>query len=305
MKAIIVTDKNAGTAGMQLVERPEPHTAENDVVVRVHASGFTPGELAWPGTWEDRAGKNRTPSVPGHEVAGVVSSLGYGTTGLTVGQRVFGLTDWTRDGSLAEFVSVEARNLAALPANIGFVTAASLPVSGLTAWQALFVHGGLQTGHTVMIHGAAGGVGSIATQLARQAGAYVIGTGRSTDEQAALALGADEFIDLGQDGWASREQVDLVFDVIGGTIGDASIDLVRPGGTLVTIAGPPARQPENGRALFFVVEADRGQLGEIAQRVRDGRLVSSIGTVAALDDAAAAFNSTVRVPGKTIIKVAD
>ena len=109
MKAIVVTDQAAGTAGMTLVERPEPHAAGNDVVVEGHASGFTPGELAWPSTWTDRLGRDRTPSIPGHELAGVVSALGYGTTGLSVGQRVFGLADWTRDGTLAEYVAVEAR----------------------------------------------------------------------------------------------------------------------------------------------------------------------------------------------------
>src|ERR1700757_76197 len=110
MKAIVVTDEAAGTAGMTLVERPEPPAAINDVVVEVHASGFVPTEIAWPSTWTDRRDRDRTPSIPGHELAGVVTALGYGTTGLSVGQRVFGLTDWYRDGTLAE-VAVEARNL--------------------------------------------------------------------------------------------------------------------------------------------------------------------------------------------------
>src|SRR5919197_778327 len=141
MKAIVVTDKAAGTAGMTLAERPEPNAAENDVVVQVHASGFTPGELTWTGTWTDRLGRDRTPSIPGHELAGVVSALSYGKTGLSVGQRVFGLTDWLRDGTLAEYVAVEARNLAPLPGDVDFTVGASLPISGLTAWQGLFVHG--------------------------------------------------------------------------------------------------------------------------------------------------------------------
>ena len=181
MKAIVVTDEAAGTAGMTLVERPEPNAAENDLVVRVHASGFTPGELTWAGTWTDRLGRDRTPSIPGHELAGVVSALGYGTTGLSVGRRVFGLTDWLRDGTLAEYVAVEARNLAPLPGDVDFTVGASLPISGLTAWQGLFVHGRVQVGQSVLVHGAAGGVGSMVTQLAREVGAYVIGTGRSAD----------------------------------------------------------------------------------------------------------------------------
>ena len=179
MKAIVVTDQAAGTAGMKLVERPEPQAAMNDVVVQVHASGFTGDELSWPSTWTDRLGRDRTPSIPGHELAGVVTALGYGTTGLSVGQRVFGLTDWTRDGTLAEYVAVEARNLAPLPGDVDFTVGAALVMPGLTAWQGLFEHGRLRAGQTVLVHGAAGVVGSMATQLAREAGAYVIGTGRA------------------------------------------------------------------------------------------------------------------------------
>ena len=199
MKAIVVTDQAAGTAGMTLVERPEPQAAINDVVVQVHASGFVGTELAWPSTWTDRLDRDRTPSIPGHELAGVVTALGYGTTGLSVGQRVFGLTDWTRDGTLAEYAAVEARNLAPLPGDVDFTVGASLPISGLTAWQGLFEHGRLRAGQSVIAHGAAGAVGSMVTQLARLAGAYVIGTGRAADRQKALDFGAQEFVDLEND----------------------------------------------------------------------------------------------------------
>src|SRR5262245_36144810 len=140
MKAIVVTDQAAGTAGMKLVARPEQQAAINDVVVQVHASGFVPTELAWPSTWTDRLDRDRTPSIPGHELAGVVTALGYGTRGLSVGQRVFGLSDWYRDGTLAEYAAVEARNLAPLPGDVDFTVGASLPISGLTAWQGLFEH---------------------------------------------------------------------------------------------------------------------------------------------------------------------
>jgi NADPH:quinone reductase-like Zn-dependent oxidoreductase len=303
MKAIVVTDQAAGTAGMTLVERPEPRAAENDVVVRVHASGFTPGELAWPSTWADRPGRDRTPSIPGHELAGVVSALGYGTRGLSVGQRVFGLTDWARDGTLAEYVAVEARNLAPLPGDVEFTVGASLPISGLTAWQGLFEHGRLQAGQSVLVHGAAGGVGSLVTQLARDAGAYVIATGRAGDRQTALELGAQDFVDLDHEALEDVGDVDLVFDVIGGEIGKRSARLVRAGGTLVSIAGPPEARPADGLAIDFVVEPDRAQLTEIVGRVRDGRLRTIIGTVATLDTAAAALNPTERTTGKTIIRV--
>src|SRR4029078_7400165 len=118
MKAIVVTDQAAGAAGMRLVERPEPAAAINDVIVEIHASGYVPTEAGWTSTWTDRAGRDRRWSVLGHELAGVVASLGYGTTGLSVGQRVFGLADWHRDGTLAEFVAIEARNLAPLPGDV-------------------------------------------------------------------------------------------------------------------------------------------------------------------------------------------
>src|SRR5690242_10126538 len=218
MKAIVVTDQAAGTAGITLVERPEPPAAINDVVVEVHASGFVPTEMAWPSTWTDRAGRDRTPSIPGHELAGVVTALGYGTTGLSVGQRVFGLTDWYRDGTLAEYVAVEARNLAPLPGDVDFTTGASLPISGLTAWQGLFQHGRLRAGQSVLVHGTAGAVGTMATQLAREFGAYVIGTGRAADRQKALDFGAQEFVDLDNDALEDAHGVDLVVDVIGGEI---------------------------------------------------------------------------------------
>src|ERR1700692_643622 len=196
MKAIVVTDQAAGTAGMKLVKRPEPQASINDVVVQVHASGFVPTELEWPSTWTDRLDRDRTPSIPGHELAGVVTALGYGTTGLSVGQRVFGLADWYRDGTLAEYVAMEARNLAPLPGDVDFTVGASLPISGLTAWQGLFEHGRLRAGQSAIAHGAAGAVRWMVTQRARLAGAYVIGTGRAADRQKALDFGANEFVDL-------------------------------------------------------------------------------------------------------------
>ena len=303
MKAIVVTDQTAGTPGMKLVERPAPQAAINDVVVQVHASGFVGTELTWPSTWADRLDRNRTPTIPGHELAGVVTALGYGTAGLSVGQRVFGLADWYRDGTLAEYVAIEARNVAPLPGDVDFTVGASLPISGLTAWQGLFEHGRLRAGQSVIAHGAAGAVGSMVTQLAREAGAYVIGTGRAADRQKVLDFGAQEFVDLDNDALEDVGNVDLVFDVIGGDIQKRSAGLIRTGGTLVTIIGPAEAQPAGGLAIDFVVESDRIQLNEIVQRVRDGRLRTNIGNIASLDDAVAAFNPTKRISGKTIIRV--
>jgi NADPH:quinone reductase-like Zn-dependent oxidoreductase len=303
MKAIVVTDQAAGSAGMTLVERPEPLAAINDVIVEIYAAGFVPTEVGWSSTWTDRANRDRTPSIVGHELAGVVTSLGYGTTGLSVGQRVFGLSDWHRDGTLAEYVAIEARNLAPLPGDVDFTVGASLPISGLTAWQGLFQHGHLQAGQTVLAHGAAGAVGTMVTQLAREAGAYVIGSGRAADRQKALDFGAHEFVDLENDNLEDVGGVHLVFDVIGGETQKRSAGLIRAGGTLVTVTGPAEARPADGLAIDFVVESDRAQLGEIVQRVRDGRLRTNIGNVATLDDAVAALNPTERHTGKTIIQV--
>jgi NADPH:quinone reductase-like Zn-dependent oxidoreductase len=303
MKAIVVTDQAAGTAGIKLMERPEPPAAINDVIVQIHASGFVPTELTWPSTWTDRRDRDRTPSIPGHELAGVITALGYGTTGLSVGQRVFGLADWHRDGTLAEYVAIEARNLAPLPGDVDFTVGASLPISGLTAWQGLFQHGRLQAGQSIVVHGAAGAVGSMVTQLAHEAGGYVIGTGRAADRQKALDFGAQEFVDLDNDVLEDVGGVDLVFDVIGGDVQKRSAGLIRAGGTLVSIVGPSETRPADGLAIDFVVESDRAQLSEIDQRVRDGRLRTNIGAVSTLDDAVAALNPSERISGKTVIRV--
>jgi NADPH:quinone reductase-like Zn-dependent oxidoreductase len=174
---------------------------------------------------------------------------------------------------------------------------------GLTAWQGLFEHGRLQAGQSVLVHGAAGSVGSMVTQLAREAGAYVIGTGRAADRQTALDFGAQEFVDLENDTLKDVGKVDLVFDVIGGDIGKRSAALIRAGGTLVSVVGPVEARPADGGAIDFVVESDRAQLTEIVQRVRDGRLRTSIGKVSRLDDAVTALNATERRKGKTIIHI--
>src|SRR5579872_6908325 len=303
MKAIVVTDQAAGTAGMKLVERPKPQAAINEVVVQVHASGFTSGELTWPSTWTDRLDRVRTPSIPGQELAGVVTALGYGTTGLSVGQRVFGLTDSYSGGTLAEYVAVEARNLAPLPGDIDFTVGASVAMPGLTAWQGLFEHGRLQAGQSILVHGAAGAVGSMVAQLAREFGAYVIGTGRAADRQRARDFGAQEFVDLDSDDLEDVGAVNLVFDVIGGDVQKRSASLIRAGGTLVSVVGPTEARPADGLAIDFVLVSDRAQLSEIIQRVRDGRLQTNIGNVATLNDAVAALNPTQRRNGKTIIRI--
>jgi len=186
---------------------------------------------------------------------------------------------------------------------VDFTVGAALVMPGLTAWQGLFEHGRLRAGQSVLVHGAAGVVGSMASQLAREAGAYVIGTGRASARQTALEFGAQEFVDLDHEKLEDAGKVDLVFDVIGGDIAKKSAGVIRAGGTLVTITGPTEARPSGGRTIDFVVEADRAQLSELIQRVRAGRLRTNIGNVAPLDDAVAAFNRTERIKGKTILRV--
>ncbi|GAA2606071.1 NADP-dependent oxidoreductase [Actinomadura fulvescens] len=269
----------------------------------MRAASFVPDELEWPGTWADRTGRERTPSIPAHEVAGVVSEVRYGTSGLAVGDRVFGLTDWHRDGAAAEYVAVEARNLAPIPEELGFVQAAALPLAGLTAWQGLFVHGELRPGQRVLIHGAGGGTGTLAVQLAREAGAHVIATGRGRAAEVAAEMGAKTFVDLERERFEDVEPVDLVFDTIGGELLERSAGNVKPGGTLVSITAPPPVRPEGGRAVFFIVEPNRDQLTELARRAAAGLLRPHVGAVHPLAEAREAFQGKRGVPGKVVLEI--
>ena len=303
MRAVRIHTR-AGPDALVVEEAPYPHTAENDVVVRVHAAGFTPGELDWPGTWKDLAGRNRCPVIPGHEVSGEVAELGMGTTGLTPGQRVFGLTDSARGGTLAEYVAVEARNLAPLPASIDHIRGAALPMPGLTAWQALFDHGNLRPGQTVLVHGAGGAVGHFAVQLAKEVGARIIGTGRERDRAAVLEAGAERFVALDTERFEEVGPVDVVLDMIGGEVLDRSAAVVRPGGTIVSAAAQPRVRPAEGRMVFFVVEPNRDQLAELARWVHQGRLTPRAGAVRPLAETRDAFLTKKGSQGKTIIQVA-
>jgi NADPH:quinone reductase-like Zn-dependent oxidoreductase len=220
---------------------PVPPIGLGDALVRVRAASFTPTELRWPSTWEDRAGRDRLPVIPAHEVAGTVTALGYGTTGVTVGAAVYGLTDWYRDGAAADYIAVEVRDLAPMPASLSFVEAATVPLAGLTAWQALFDHGALTAGQTVLIHGAGGGVGTFAVQLAHAAGARVVATGREWSRSLVTELGADAFIDLDHQPFeAAAGAVDLVLDLVGGDILQRSWAVVKSGGALVSAVQDPA-----------------------------------------------------------------
>ena len=288
---------------------PLPSPGIGDVLLEVRAASFTPTELDWPSTWVDRAGNARPTPIPAHEVSGTVVALGFGTTGFAVGDEVYGLTDWYRDGAAAGYVAVEARNLARKPRSPDHVHSAAVPLAGLTAWQALFVHGDLSTGQNVLIHGAGGGVGVFAVQLAHAAGARVVATGRAWAEELVRELGADEFVDTGRRRFEDvAGKVDVVFDLVGGEVQERSWTVVRPGGVLVSVVVPLEQAERRGvRGVFFVVEPDRAVLVELARRIDEGELRPIVGEVLPLRQGREAFEAKRRpgTPGKVVLRVRD
>jgi NADPH:quinone reductase-like Zn-dependent oxidoreductase len=292
-----------GIDGLVYEDAPDPQPAIGDVLVEVRAASFTPTELLWP-LATDRAGHDRGPRIPAHEGSGVVVALGYGTAGVSVGDEVYGLIDGYRDGWAAEYVAIEARSVAPKPATVDFVEAAAIPQAALTSWQALFEYGHLERGQTVVIHGAAGGVGSVAVQLARWAGAHVIGTGRANSRKRVFDLGAEAFVDVGRDGWeATIDPVDVVYDIIGGDVLARSPAMVKPGGVLVTIMGQPPSDRDDIRTIGFVRDPSGAQLREITRLVDEGVVHSEVSAVYSLADAREAFRakSVEHVPGKVVL----
>ena len=303
MAALLAREEDQRPDRMSVEERSRPEPRIGDVLIQVGAASFTPTELQWPSTWVDRSGRDRRPVIPGHEVSGTVVGLGYGTTGFGVGDEVFGLTDWYRDGSLAEFVAVEARNLATKPGSLSHVDAAAFPMTALTAWQALFVHADLKAGQTVVIHGAGGGVGTLAVQLAVSAGARVIGTGRAEARDLVLHLGAEQYLDLAHDALDAVKGVDVVFDLIGGDVLHRSWPMLRPGGSIVSIVEAPDAERADVNCLLFVVEPNGEQLTELARRIDTERLRPVVGNVGALSDGPRLWAEKIAggVPGKIVL----
>ena len=304
MKAIRLHEPT-GVRGLVYEEVPDAKPMACDVLVKVAACGITHNELDYP-IWTCRAGHRRTSIIPGAEVSGVVAALGFGTAGFAVGDEVYGLTDQWRDGTAAEYVAVEARNLAPKPQTVDHVHAAAVPRAGLTAWQALFDHGKLAKGQTVVIHGAGGAVGSTAVQLARWAGAEVIGTGRSHSRSLVLDLGADRFIALDEDRLEDAAgAADVVFDLIGGEVLARSSALLKPGGALVSVLSweLPADR-DDIRTVFFIQESNRAQLAELARLVDEGQLRPQVGGVYPLAQAVEAYRAKAAggLPGRIVLQ---
>ena len=301
MAALLAREQDQPPDRLSVEQRARPEPGIGDVLIQVAAASFTPTELQWPSTWVDRSGRDRRPVIPGHEVSGTVVGLGYGTTGFGVGDEVFGLTDWYRDGSLAEFVAVEARNLATKPGSLSHVDAAAFPMAALTAWQALFVHADLKADQKVVIHGAGGGVGTLAVQLAVSAGAQVIGTGRADGRELVLQLGAEQYLDLAHDALGEVKDVNVVFDLIGGDVLRRSGPMLRPGGSIVSIVEAPIDERADVNNLLFVVEPNGEQLTELARRIESLRPV--VGKVGALPDGPRLWAEKIAggIPGKVVL----
>jgi NADPH:quinone reductase-like Zn-dependent oxidoreductase len=277
------------------VEVPRP--AAGEALVRVHAAAITRGELDWP--------VDRLPATPSYELSGVVDAVGPGVDGVTVGEAVYALSPFDRDGAAAEYAVVPAALLAPKPATLGHVESAAIPLAGLSAWQGLFTHGRLARGEQVLVHGAAGGVGGFAVQLARWRGAQVVGTASTGNLDTARRLGADQVVDHTTTRFEDAVgQVDLVFDTAGGERLARSPAVLRPGGRLVSVATePPA--PPGIDAVYFVVEPDREQLVQLARLADGGELRPTIDRVFPLADAREAFARSLgeHPGGKIVLRV--
>ena len=286
-----------GLGGLVLEEIERPQAAAVEALVEVHAAAITRDELDWP--------VDRLPAIPSYELAGVVVEVGADVEDVAVGDAVYALTSFDRDGVAAEYAAVAADLLAPKPSTLDHVASAAIPLAALSAWQGLFDHGRLEEGQRVVIHGAAGGVGHFATQLARHRGAHVIGTASAASLDDARSLGADEAFD-GRSERLEQEiaPVDLVFDTVGGGLLQRSPALVRPGGRIVSVAEEPPTTDLD--ASYFVVEPNREQLVEIARLADGGALTPSVDSVYPLTEASAAFERSLAPGkrGKVVIRVA-
>ncbi len=290
-----------GTVAALALDRIEiPRVGADDALVRVHAAAITRDELEWP--------VDRLPAIPSYELSGTIAALAGDVPDLAVGDAVWALTGFDRDGAAAEYTLVPVAFLAAKPRTLGHVESAAIPLAALTAWQGLFEHGRLREGERVLIHGAAGGVGQFATQLACWRGAYIIGTSSGAVEDV-LALGANEAVDRTAVRFENAvAAVDLVFDTVGGDVLARSADLLRERGRIVSVAEePPAQISERVEASYFVVRPNRDQLVELARLVDEGTVRPVVDSTFPLAEARSAFER-VMLPGKrgkVVLQVGD
>jgi NADPH:quinone reductase-like Zn-dependent oxidoreductase len=227
-----------GSESLICEDTPIPEPRDGQVLIRVHAAAVTPTEFAWYPTFHTPEGNARPfPIILGHEFSGVVAAMGGSNRDARVGDSVYGLNDWFMDGAQAEYCLVAAASVAPKPATVDHTLAAAVPISALTAWQALVDRAQLSEGQRILIHGGAGGVGSVAVQLARHKKAHVIVTASAANMDFMIGLGADEVIDYRTTPFETVvRDVDVVLDTVGGETRDRSWRVLRKGGQLVTIA---------------------------------------------------------------------
>ena len=291
-----------GPEALELERIQTPRPGADEALVRVHAAAITPDELGWP--------VDRLPATPSYELSGEVAAVGPDVDTLAIGDPVWALTDFDRDGAAAEYVVVRTAILSPKPETLGHEESAAVPLSALSAWQGLFDHGRLEGGQRVLIHGAAGGVGHLATQLARGCGAYVIGTASAASTELARGFGAHEVLDARSVRFENQlEPVDLVFDTVGGELLERSLAVIRPGGRLVSVAEEPPAVSPDGKidTTYFVVEPNRERLVQLATIVDAGELRPAIDSVFPLTDAGTAFERSLASGkhGKVVLRVVD
>ncbi|HEV8191774.1 MAG TPA: NADP-dependent oxidoreductase, partial [Ktedonobacterales bacterium] len=314
MKAAGITD-SSGLDALANVDVPRPEPGDGEVLVRVHAAAITPTEVTWSSTWKTGAGVYRPfPIMSSHEFSGTVAALGHGVTEVALGDVVYGFNHWDQQGAQADYcLARPARpaQLAPKPQSLDFVQAAEVPISALTAWQALFEHGHVTAGQRVLIHGATGGVGAFAVQLAHGKGAHVIATASTSNLDFARQLGADEIVDYTTTRFdAVVRDVDMVLDTVGGETLAQSLNALKPGGVLVAIADEPSQEQAEARgvrAVFFVVEPRQQELVEIGQMIDAGQLrplVAAVYPLAQVREAYARARAG-RMRGKVVLQVVD
>jgi NADPH:quinone reductase-like Zn-dependent oxidoreductase len=290
---------------------PQPTPGNGEVLIAVHAAAITFAELTWPETWASD-GVDRTPIIPSHEFSGVVAEIGAGVTDVSIGDELYGLVPFDRDGAAAEYVSVPTASVAARPRTVSHVVAAAAVLPALTAWEALVDQAKVQPGQRVLVRGGAGGVGAFVTQLATALGASVTATVHAPDAEYVLALGAERAITNEQESLDAEKGVfDAAIDAVGQETPEALFAALRPGGRLITLQEPPspATADKYGvTALFFVVTANRERLSQVADMIDTGKLKVSVAATFPLADGRAAYQSGAsrrHRPGKTVLVVRD
>ena len=309
MKAIRMHTRG-GPELLAYEDAPKPPLHPGDALVRVIATSITKTELTWDETYTDCDGRPRIPTIPGHEFAGIVDAVAPEAAGVRVGDAVYALSSFCRNGSAAEFIAIRAADLAPKPHSLNFEQAAAVPLAGLTASQALIDHAQIEKGERVLIHGGAGGVGTYAVQLASWKGAEVIATASTRDQDFLGELGASEVIDYTHEPFEEKvKDVDVVLDTVGGETQQRSWGVLRRGGILISIVSPVAAEKAASlgvRGAYFIVEPNRAQLIQLGQLIDKGTLRVVVETVLLLASAREAFEqaSGGHKPGKIVLQVA-